>query len=206
MSMLTKAHDGNGLYTRTPAQIAQDNRAAEMRSMGMTYQQIGDSLGVSKQAAHAAVQRAIREIPTDGAEDVRRVELMKLDRLERFYHGVMNSTHVRVSASGKIVMQVGEDGTETPLLDDGPRMEAANGLLKIAAQRARLLGINAPVVTHNEVMIYDVERDSTLMIEAQILALKAIGLDDRVDEFRRVFVAALESGPGEVIDAEWTSA
>ena len=127
-------------------------------------------------------------------------------RAERFYHGVMNSTHVRVSASGKIVMQVGEDGTETPLLDDGPRMEAANGLLKIAAQRARLLGINAPVVTHNEVMIYDVERDSTLMIEAQILALKAIGLDDRVDEFRRVFVAALESGPGEVIDAEWTSA
>ena len=99
-----------------------------------------------------------------------------------------------------------KDDAGEVIIDDAPRMEAAAGLLKIAAQRAKLLGLNAPTVTHNEVVIYDVERDSTIMLEAQIAALKAIGLDDRVEEFRAVFIAALGSGEGEVIDAEWTSA
>ena len=91
------------------------------------------------------------------------------------------------------------------MIDEGPRMDAAAGILKAQAQRAKLLGLNAPTVTRGELVIHDVERDSTKIIEAQLAALRAMGLDDRLEEFRNNFVAALGSGEGEVIDAEWSS-
>jgi len=205
MSALTRVtpHAPNGDFMRTPEQIARDQQAADMRSMGYTFQQIGDALAVTKQAAHQAVQRAIRDIPTEGAASIRQIELLKIDRLERYYHTVLGRTHLKVGNTGKVV----KDDDGEPVLDETPRMDAAAGILKCQAQRARLLGLNAPVVTHSEVVVYDVERDSTIMLEAQMAALKAIGLDDnRLDEFKDAFIAALGSGEGEVIDAEWTSA
>lgn len=190
-----------GEFIRTPDQIAKDQRAADMRSLGYSYQQIGEALGMTKQGAHKAVQRAIADVPVEGVTQIRQVELAKLDRLERYLHTVLGKTHVKVGNTGKIVY----DDAGQPVIDEQPRMEATAGLLKIAAQRARLLGLNAPVVS--EVVIYDVERDSAVMLEAQAAALKAIGLtDDRVDEFRTAFIAALTGGQGEVIDAQWTTA
>jgi hypothetical protein len=169
--------------------------------MGFTYQQIGDQLGVTRQAAHQAVQRAIADLPKEGAADVLEMELTKLDRLERYYHTVLNKTHVRVGNNGKVV----HDDDGNPVIDEAPRMEAANGILKVQAQRARLLGLNAPV--RNDIVIYDVERDAMKMIEAQMYALKVVGLDPaQLERFRTAFITALDGGEGQVIDAEWTPA
>lgn len=205
MTSLTRAFatkGANGTFIRTPEQMAQDQRAADMRSLGYTYQQIGDAMGVTRQAAYVAVQRAIADIPNEGAIELRQMELAKLDRLERYYHTVLGKEHVKVGNTGKIV----KDDDGKPVLDESPRMDAATGLLKVQAQRARLLGLNAPTVTRGEVVVYDVDRDSAAIVEAQMKALEAIGLGDRVDEFKRVFVAALGSGGSQVIDAEWTTA
>jgi len=194
MSDLTQ-HAPNGDFMRTPEQISLDNRAAEMRSLGWTYQQIGEAMGVSRQAAHQAVRRAVDEIPKEGAEEVLKMELRKIDRLERFYHSVMNKTHYRVGNNGRVVTFLDEDtGEEIRLIDEGPRMEAANGLLRVQAQRAKLLGLNAPVLTKGEMVVYDIESDTAKMIEAQTRALEAMGLNDRVDEFRVLFVSALTGG------------
>ena len=73
-------------------------------------------------------------------------------------------------------------------------MDAANGILKVQAQRAKLLGLNAPTLTRGEMLVYDIEGDTARMIEAQTKALEAMGLNDRVDEFRNYFVAALRIG------------
>lgn len=191
---------------RTPEHIERDHRAAEMRSQGWSYQQIGDNLGITRQAAHLAVHRAIADIPKDGTEAALALELAKLDRLERYYHGVLGRTHYRVGNNGKVVMMFDDkEKKEVPLLDEGPRMDAASGILKAQAQRAKLLGLNAPTLTRGEVIVYDVDRDSTRIIEAQMMALKAMGLDDRLDEFKANFVAALGDGENEVIEAEWSS-
>jgi hypothetical protein len=204
VSELTRAftqHAPNGDFMRTPEQMAKDHRAAEMRSQGFTYQQIGESLGMTRQGAHKAVQRAIAEIPKEGTKEALNIELAKIDRIERYYNSVMARTHFKVGNTGRIV--VDPDGQ--PMTDEGPRMDAAAGILKAQAQRAKLLGLNAPTVTRGELVIHDVERDSTKIIEAQFSALKAMGLDDRLEEFRANFVAALASGEGEVVDAEWSS-
>lgn len=207
MTELTKAFSGGvhapgtGEFTRTPEQIAKDHRAADMRSQGLSYQQIGDQLGMSRQAAHKAVQRAIAEIPKDGAQEVFALELAKIDRLERYYNGVLNRKHYKVGNTGKLVL----DPDNNPMLDEEPRMQAAAGILKAQQTRAKLLGLNAPVRHQGELVVYDVDRDSTRIIEAQMTALRAMGLDDRLDEFRAEFLAALGSSEGEVIDAEWSS-
>jgi hypothetical protein len=205
MTDLTKAFGQHaprtGEFMRTPEQIAKDNRAAELRSMGWSYQQIGESMGMTKQGAHLAVKRAVAEIPKEGAEAVLKMELAKLDRVERYYNSVLAKTHLKVGNTGKIVL----DANGEPLIDEQPRMAAADGLLKTSTQRAKLLGLNAPTSIKGELVVYDVDRDSTKIIEAQLEALRAMGLHDRVDEFREQFLAALGSSEGQVIDAEWSA-
>ena len=204
MSELTKAfiqHGPTGDFIRTPEQIAKDNRAAEMRSQGLSYEQIGTELGYSKQAAHKAVQRAISEIPKEGAAEVLSIELEKLDRVDRYYNSILTRRHLKVGNTGKVV----HDDDGEPIYDEGPRMDAAAGILKTQERRAKLLGLNAPTLHRADVVVHDIDRDSTKIIEAQFQALRAMGLDDRLDEFRDHFVAALASGEGEVVDAEWSS-
>jgi hypothetical protein len=148
-------------FIRTPDQIAKDQRAAEMRSRSMTYQQIGDALGVSRQAAHQAVQRAISEIPREAAEEVLRLELEKLDFLERKLFVIMQKEHLRVGNSGKVVTYEGE-----LVLDDGPVMQAIQGLLRVAERRSKLLGINAP--EKHEVITLDAVQAEIRRLEAKL--------------------------------------
>ena len=62
---------------------------------------------------------------------------------------MLTSHHVTVDA-GQIIYLSETDHvtgavTTTPLLDDAPVLEAVKVKLQIAAQRAKLLGLNAPV-------------------------------------------------------------
>ena len=196
-----KARDGMGRAFRSPEQVALDHRAAQMRSASRTYQQIADALGISKAAAFRSVQRAIDDIPKEDTELALKIELEKLDAIERRLLDVLVKRHLRTSPSGKVVMHDGE-----PVYDDGPAIQAAAAMLRVNERRSRLLGLNAPTVTKADVMIYDVERDTQRIIDAQMAALRMMGLDDKADEFKSTFVAALGSGEDEVVDAEWTPA
>jgi len=203
MTTVKPHHATTGRFVRTPEQIADDRRAADLRSLGYTYQMIADRFEVSVAAAHRMVDRAIQEIPTEGAEMVRKIELEKLDNMERYYQSVIMDPPVRVGNNGKVVMYE-QDVTNqrtgkvtrqlAPLIDEGARMDAAAGVLKAQAQRAKLLGLNAPTLTRGEMVVYDIQSDTARMIEAQTEALEAMGLNDRVDEFRNYFVAALRIG------------
>jgi predicted transcriptional regulator len=187
--------DGRYKFMSTPEHYETAMKAAEMRSLGMTYSAIGDALGLTKTGAYQAVKRALKEIPVEGVHDLRTIEQAKLDRLERQYNQVLSRKHYKVGNNGKVV--TGPEGE--PLLDDGPRMQALDGLLKVQQRRAKLMGLDAPTVS--EFLIYDIERDTQSMLEAQEMALRALGLGDRVEEFQRVFVAALGVGSVDVIDA-----
>ena len=145
----TRDHKGRSM--RTPETIARDHQAAEMRSKAMTYQQIGEALGISRQAAHKAVQRAIDEIPKEGTEQVLSMELQKLDYLERRLFKIVEDLHVTIARSGKIVMY--DDGTPVP--DEAPVIQAIAALLRVGDRRSKLLGLNAPAKAEVDVTIQE---------------------------------------------------
>lgn len=136
------ARDGNGDFIRTPAAIALDQRAAEMRSRSMTYAQIGQALDVVESTAYRMVMRAMADVPREGGAQMLALELAKLDFLERRHLAILQREHFVVSAGGKIVHHEGQ-----PMVDDGPALAAMAGLLRVADRRAKLLGLNAPVRT-----------------------------------------------------------
>lgn len=168
--MTIKARDGHGRAIRTLGTIEQDQRAAEMRSVSMTYPQIANELGVSVTTAHESVMRGMAAVPTEGQIEAKRLELLKLDRIERHLFGVMGREHIRVN-HGRVILDEGRR-----VLDDGPGIQAATALLRVQERRARLLGLDEPAKHRVDVITEDV-------VDAEIKRLtKELGLNDRLVE------------------------
>jgi hypothetical protein len=141
-----RPRDGNGRYYRTVEDAERDERAARLRADGWTFARIAEELGYDSRAtAHHAVQRVLKETVREAGEDLRSLELERLDKLYRSAMGVLERQHVTVS-HGKIIQAPDPDtGEETPLIDDAPVLNAIDRLLRIQERRARLLGLDAPV-------------------------------------------------------------
>lgn len=56
-------------------------KCLEFRKLGMTYQQIGENLGIRKQAAHAHVSKALKEIRKKISDKAEEVKVLELERL-----------------------------------------------------------------------------------------------------------------------------
>lgn len=177
------SRDGNGRFTRTPDSARRDAEAAALRAKGRSFQQIADELGLaSKGHAHDAVTRAFRDIPYEGAEDARRLDLERIDRLIEQAWAVMEREHVTVSQGRVVGKQIGwqrdddgeilRDGEGAPLplyedvLDDGPALAAIREIRGLLERRAKIVGYDAPAKSRIEVVTAD-------MIEAEIMRLEA---------------------------------
>lgn len=138
-----QARDRTGRYMRTLESAQRDARAAELKAQRKTYQQIADELGFCDRGeAWRAVQRALVAIVKEPAERLRAVEAAKLDELYVEALDVLSRDHVTVS-HGKVVK--GDDGS--PLLDDGPKLQAIDRLLKVRESYRKLLGLDAATKT-----------------------------------------------------------
>jgi hypothetical protein len=139
----TPGRGHNGQYTRTEETAERDAEAARLRSRGWSYQQIADELGYAHHSnARKAVKRALEAIVAEPAEDLRQIELGRLDAMWQIALAVLERYHVTVS-NGRLITIGGK-----PLEDDGPVLAALDRLLKIQERRARLLGLDAPARTH----------------------------------------------------------
>jgi hypothetical protein len=92
-------------------------QALDLRKRGLTYPQIAKAMSVSLGTAHKLVQTAISDIPKELAEDVRLLELERLDRM----------------LAGMWPKAIAGD----------PKAVAA--AVKIMDRRAKYLGIDAPI-------------------------------------------------------------
>jgi hypothetical protein len=135
-------------------------RALQLRQAGASLSQIGEHLGVSESRACRIVQDALAATVREPAEEIRALELARLDQLWVEATKVLRRQHVTVS-NGRVVIH---PGTKAPLEDDGPVLNAIDRLLKIQERRARLLGLDAP--TKHEVLTLDA-------IDAEINRLSA---------------------------------
>lgn len=119
-------------------------QAIEMRARGESWDSIASALGYADRGtACKDVSRALAERLKDqgqAADELREIELEKLDRMERAVVAVLEREHVVVQG-GKVVV----DPDSGRLRDDGPVLDAVRTLLRIGERRARLLGLDSPV-------------------------------------------------------------
>jgi hypothetical protein len=112
-----------------------DAAAARLRTRGTSYHDIMLALGFDSDAsAYNAVKRRMLAIVTEPAEEVRKVELARLDKMLVHLESVVEREHIKLA---------GHDDRE--LLDDGPLMKAIETQLKVQVRRAALLGLDSPV-------------------------------------------------------------
>lgn len=137
---------------------AQQRRAEvmRMRRQGMQFEQIGEQLGITKQRAHQIYKAALDEIPAEDVTLYRAEQAERLDEMLREAYEVLKRKHITVS-NGRIV-RLGQpfvnddgeaevdDGRGEPLEDDAPTLMAIKTVLQIEERRAKLLGLDTPVV------------------------------------------------------------
>jgi hypothetical protein len=124
-----------GPYTRSVETAERDAEAARLRTQSLTYRQIAERMGYASTAsAHDAVQRCLRDTVAEAAEDVRSMELEKLDALER--------TALDIIGRDRPVVSNGRVLDDIP--DDGPRLAALALLLRVTESRRKLLGLDQP--------------------------------------------------------------
>lgn len=93
--------------------------ALKLRASGATFAAIGEHLEITAQSAHALVKHAIEDIPAEALSDLRAVELARLDRL---------------------TAAVWKDAT-------GGDIKAIGAVVLLMQRRAKLTGLDAPVLT-----------------------------------------------------------
>lgn len=150
-----------GKYVRSLTAAKNDAHAAELRTAGWTYRRIAAELDMSVSSAHGAVQRVLKETVREAGDDLRALELERLDAelerltdLEDAARTVLDRKHVTVS-HGRIIHTADPDtGEEQPLIDDGPVLQAIDRLIRIdearrknGESRRKLLGMDEPTKT-----------------------------------------------------------
>src|SRR5258708_21111137 len=84
----------NGAYRGSLKPAARDRRAADLYGQGWSYQRIADELRfASRGHAHDAVHRAFADLPADGADLGRSIDLDRIDRLIEQASAVMLGPH-----------------------------------------------------------------------------------------------------------------
>ena len=172
----TTGHDGHGRFIRTIDTAERDAECARLRARDHTYQQIADATGfTSASGARFAVERALARTITEPGEELRRIELMKLDALARAAWRVLEARHYLVS-QGRLIRL--EDGAP-PLEDDGPVLQAIDRLLKISERRSKLLGLDSPV--RMEVLTIDAIDAQLAVLDAEIAGLTATNETSQIE-------------------------
>ncbi len=98
--------------------------AVDLRIEGKTYREIAQELGVTPTRARQLVAEALAAIEKDTAESAEELRRLELDRLDQLQSGLWEE-----AAAGNL--------------------KAVGAALKIMERRARLLGLDAPTRTEN---------------------------------------------------------
>ncbi|MEU8362337.1 hypothetical protein AB0C27_40595 [Nonomuraea sp. NPDC048882] len=114
-------------------------KVMELKRRGHSFEAIGAQLGISKQRAHQLYWDTLKKIPVQEVAEYRVEQAERLDEMLRRAYEVLERRHITVS-NGRVIYHEDE-----PLADDGPTLQAIRTVLAIEEQRARLLGLNAPV-------------------------------------------------------------
>lgn len=123
---MAKRPRGNKTSPRTIAAKRRAEKAVELRAEGMSFPDIARELGyASRQGAHEAVNKALKEMFREPLEAMIQLDLERLDR--------MWTVHFLNAQSGDVA--------------------ALSACMRIMERRARLLGLDAPAKASTDVKL-----------------------------------------------------
>jgi hypothetical protein len=141
-------------------QDERDAWAAERWIEGWTYQQIADAMDLAgKGTAWQSVQRGLlprREVTAENLERVRAAHRARLEAATEVAVEIMYKDHVHVS-QGRIM----KDDDGVPLIDDGPKLAAADRIRSLSESLRKLDGIDA--ATKSEITSINMSPDADLL-------------------------------------------
>ncbi len=143
----------------SPDTAAAKKESFELRRRGLPYSEIADLLGVPEATARHYVKEKLRSIQDDELADTELARRMQLEQLEEMIRAI------HAPATGRH-----QDGSY-----GAPILEAMDRMMKLLAQKAKLLGLDAPQrvdITHRLQLMadesgYDIEELEELA--AQVL-------------------------------------
>lgn len=157
-----RPRNSQGRYTARPGTAERDAQACRLRTRGESYDQIARALGFrDRSGARRAVQRALVVTRQEPADELRALELERLDDLTRHLQQVLATRHFVHTQGGKVVRH---PETGTPLTDTGPVIQAALALLRVSESRRKLTGADEPAKQRVQVITED-------MVDAAIAGL-----------------------------------
>lgn len=126
----------NSPQIASPSTIAGINgkiTAVRLRLMGLSYEAIGDRLGICKSAAHKRVKTALQEMVVEldeSTEELRQLELERLDRMQlALWPAALRGDVSAVNAIMRIMgRRAALTGIDVPLEIDWRREAEAKGL------------------------------------------------------------------------------
>lgn len=210
--------------------IIDSQRTAEMlrlRIEGLTLDQIGERMGVSKGAVSLNIQRTLKGLKQESAKEYLALELARCDALLQEAMKTVNTFHPLIS-QGSVVMIPLLDRDQNPILtpqgkpimvvaeDKAPKLAAIATALRIIERQSRFLGLDAPVKSSTAVTVrettpshFDYSRLSLEELDLldTLMSKATVAPANRADAAHRGAVAVrpilgLEDGADEVIDAE----
>lgn len=129
---------------------------------GWTQERIADEYKISQQRVSTIINKIRAEIPEEERQHVRTAVIERLDIAVAEAFDIMRTPHYVVSNAGKIVHDILEYARDAEghylldehgnpkaveiakLVDDAPRLQAAQAIVKIDAERRKLLGLDSP--------------------------------------------------------------
>ena len=131
-----------------PGTAARWKKALELRLSGFTYQQIADACGYSDHSsARYAIRRSMQFALAEPAEELRHIEAARLDKLMQFVWPKKSDTEpVKANAGIGDLDQRARDQANREK-DRLTRLYAkVDRALKIMERRAKLMGVDSPLV------------------------------------------------------------
>lgn len=139
-----------------------DRQIWERYLEGWTQQRIGEEFGLNQSHVSKIIAAVRESIPEEQRRPLVATEIARLDRALAEAFAILNDTHYQVTQSGKVAHDIVEyvtdddgnvvlDGHGNPrarevrkLEDPTPRLQAIDRILKIGAERRKMLGLDAP--------------------------------------------------------------
>lgn len=158
-----------GKQAQTSARsIQQAERRAkimQLRIEGLTLQQIADQIGIDIAVVHGIISRALTSITKEPTEELLALELSRCDMLlteamqtVKAFHPLIHAGRVvsapMLSEHGEPVRNPQTGDVLTRVLEDkAPKLAAIAAAVRVLERRAKLLGLDAPVRTSQQIDI-----------------------------------------------------